>query len=722
MPRDGWLSVLSVAIVTVLIALAGAALGAASAPPTYFNVERSIEALRQGRSGTAKDSAAPAGGGNALLDSVLADLRACCKAATLTERREALERLDQRVAALNSLAGHPGAPLQRDLERWLQPRLRLSRAMRQLTDLVAAPVAGTDPKGEANRSHWVEFVDGTLGKAVRDYDAAETVAQREAALERIEGALETLKRNNQSYPWGPAYDLHAAADGLVNQPNIHMRADLATLRPFFERNIITTGPVYRKQYVSQVTAGPKTGFGLLTSDSGIAFFNSQRYTAVTPVWDFHDQLEADEQGQRVAQMYHFDCTTYDWAELTITTVISTSGLSLNPCYRHTIDASITSEPICDHHAHVLRTLASVAGFDQQAINDRVYNEAIKKFRERIPVEAQEQGDEMTGREAAKRTAELREEYLVGSDSVALGRRILVSRVALGSRPEGIFANGVFQWRDAKRPRGADTPVPTQLPRAETGLSAVIHPASMLTNVAAGVLLYGDWQTVNNVMIIVKPVPPGAPPREALEITRNVDFATYAQTVEDIRTGRKPKGTALRITRPAQLPDFSTDKRGFLVALLHDLQLDVPAPSLEARGVIGPPAKIYRIRMPNVELAASYQFDVPSPRSLRLRLKIEDFTPGAGSEVLAIGDDLTKAPSLSRFSTGIVIGALGARLRTRPFEIFPDQSPLQGFTVHSVSPLDPSGWARVNLSRTDENDTKTGESRQSRADRRQRVRR
>lgn len=84
--------------------------------------------------------------------------------------------------------------------------------------------------------------------------------------------------------------------------------------------------------------------------------------------------------------------------------------------------------------------------------------------------------------------------------------------------------------------------------------------------------------------------------------------------------------------------------------------------------------------------------------LRLRLKIEDFTPGSGAEVLAIGDDLTKAPSLSRFSTGIVIGALGARLRTRPFEIFPDQSPLRGFTVQSVTPLDASGWARVNLVR------------------------
>jgi len=682
-------------------------------------VERSIEAMRRAGAGAAANAPLSADSGNALLDSVLQDLRACCKAPSLLERLQALERLDQKAGALGSVSEYPGPELHRDLERWLQPRLRLSRAMRQLTDLVAGPAAGAEKNGESYRAQWLEFVDKNLGHAVREYDAAETAAERQVALDRIHGALETLKRNNQSYPWGPSYELHAAANDLFNQSNIHIRADLATVRPLFERNIITTGPVRRKQYVTQLTAGPKTGFGLLTSDRGIAFFNSQRYTAVTPVWDFHDQIAADEQGQRVARLYHLDATTYDWAELTITTVISTAGISLSPCYHHTIDASITSEPIDDHHAHVVRTLASLAGFDQQAINDRVYEQSVKRFRERIPIEAQEQGEEMTAKEAAKRTADLREQYLVGDDSVALGSRILISKVAVGSRPEGILANGIFQWRGADRPRGADMPVPTQLPRPETGASAVVHPASMLTNLAAGVLQTGDLRTVDNFMIVVKSVPPGTPPREALEITRNVDFPTYAKTVEDIRTARRAKGTALRIARPGRPPHFSTDARGFLIAFFHDLQIDVPAPSLEARGVIGPPAKIYRIKIPNAELAASYQVDVPSPRALRLRLKIEEFTPGPGAEVLAIDADLAKAPTLSRFSAGLVLGALGARLRTRPFEIFPDQSPLRGFTVQSVSPLDPSGWARVSLARAADGTAEPAEQRQSRVEPRQR---
>jgi hypothetical protein len=686
---------MSLAILTVILALPRVSIGAAKAPPTYVNVERSIEAVRQaGASALGVPPGAP-DARIALFDAMLQDLRSCSKAASLGERIQALERINQQIDALSQSGGPSDADLHRNLQRWLAPRLRLSRAMRALNDLVAGTAAGSD----ANRARWLEFLEKDLGRAVLEYDAAESVVERLSALDRVHGALETLKQSNQSHGWGPAGELLAALNEFVDQPNVHIRADLATVRPLFERDIITTGPVPRKQYVAQLTAGPKTGFSLLTSDDGVAFFNSQRYTAATEVWDFHDQLAADERGQRVARMYHFECTTFDYAELSITTVLSTEGVALRPCYHHTIDARITSEPICDHHAHVVRTLASAAGLDQQAIIDRVYEQSIQRFKERIPVEAQEQGEEMTAREAAKRTANLREQYLVGNDSVALGRRILFSKVALGSRPEAVLANGIFQWRDAERPRGADTPVPTQLPKAETGACAVVHPGSMLTNLAAGFLQTGDWQSVENVMIIVKPVPPGAPPRDALDVTRNVDFPTYAKVVEDIRTGRREKGTALRIMRPSRPPEFNTDSRGFLIGFFHDFQLDVPAPSLEARGVIGPPAKIYRIKMRNLELAASYQFDVPSPKALRMRLKIEDFLPATGAEVLAIGDDDTKAPSLSRFSTGVVIGALGARLLKRPpFEIFPDQSPLRGFTVQSVTPLDPSGWARVNFAR------------------------
>ena len=82
-----------------------------------------------------------------------------------------------------------------------------------------------------------------------------------------------------------------------------------------------TGPVYRKGYWSQVTAGPKTGFGLLPSDDGIAFYNKQTLVSVTPITDFQNQIAADPQGQRAAKLYQFSTTSYDWSELTITTVL-----------------------------------------------------------------------------------------------------------------------------------------------------------------------------------------------------------------------------------------------------------------------------------------------------------------------------------------------------------------------------------------------------------------
>jgi hypothetical protein len=699
MPRNARLSV---AILTISLGLVSFARGAIPAPPSYGNIERSIQALR--RSGASHGATAPAGAdeGIALVD----DLRACCKAASEPQRFAALQRLDGKARALSASAVYADANLRYEIQCWLQPRLRLSAAMRRIDDLFAASPSGIASPSESNKARWIEFVDKGLGPAVREYDSAETVVQRQAALDRIDKSLETLKRHNQSYPWALSAELEAAVNELFNQPTIHVRADLATVRPFFQRNIVETGPVRRKQYVSQITAGPKTGFGLLTSDHGVAFYNSQRFTSVTPVWDFHDQLAAQAEGQRAAELYHFWCTTYDWAELAVTAVVSTRGVSLTPCYRHTIDADITSEPTCDKHAHVVRSLASLAGMDQQAINDRVYDGAIARFRERIPREAQEQGEEKTTEEAAKRSAELREQYFVGDESLALGARLLVSRLALGSRPEGVHASGLLQWRGAEQPQGADMPIPARFAAPQAGAIAVVNPGSILTNVAAGALQAGNGKTVDNVMIVTKDVPPGTPPSQALAVTRNVDFATYAATVEEMHKSGT-RGTALRIFRPQRLPWFTTDARGYLVGLLHDFQLDVPAPALEARGVIGPPAKIYRIRMPSAEIAASYEFDTPSPRTLRARIKVQDFAPGPGATVLAIDADETKAPSLSRFSTGIVLGALGARLRTRAFELFPDQSPLGSFTVQSVSPLDPSGWALVKLVRVADDSNSNG---------------
>ena len=41
------------------------------------------------------------------------------------------------------------------------------------------------------------------------------------------------------------------------------------------------------------------------------------------------------------------------------------------------------------------------------------------------------------------------------------------------------------------------------------------------------------RSVENLMIVIKEVPPGTPPREGVEVTKNVDFATFAKTARRV---------------------------------------------------------------------------------------------------------------------------------------------------------------------------------------------
>ena len=161
------------------------------------------------------------------------------------------------------------------------------------------------------------------------------------------------------------------------------------------------------------------------------------------------------------------------------------------------------------------------------------------------------------------------------------------------------------------------------------------------------------------MIVVKAVPAGTPPQEGIEVTKNVDFATFAKKLADSRKPEPgtPKTTVLRIVRPKQAPEFSADARGYLVALIRDLQVEVPAPeNQEKGGFVGAPAKIYRLKVPLAEISLSYKLDTSKPGTLRVQAKVEEFNPGSDGQVLAIADDETKAAPLSRFSTAFVLGA------------------------------------------------------------------
>ena len=46
----------------------------------------------------------------------------------------------------------------------------------------------------------------------------------------------------------------------------------------------------------------------------------------------------------------------------------------------------------------------------------------------------------------------------------------------------------------------------------------------------------------------------------------------------------------------------------------------------------------------------------------------------------------------------MLGAIRSRLQGQPIDVPLSNLPLRGFALQSVSPLDPSGWIRVNLVR------------------------
>ena len=151
-------------------------------------------------------------------------------------------------------------------------------------------------------------------------------------------------------------------------------------------------------------------------------------------------------GRQAAKMYYFWATTTDQSELTVTTIIRPSGLDILPSWTHNIDANINSAPT--EEGGLARTIACMIGLNQQAITNKVYENSIVRFRQQIPEEAREEGMERITVEKDKRNADLRAKYLVGNDSIAV-EDVLITDVAMRSRPEAALLAGVLNWRVAR---------------------------------------------------------------------------------------------------------------------------------------------------------------------------------------------------------------------------------------------------------------------------------
>jgi hypothetical protein len=679
------------------IASLGIGLGAAPAAPTYHSIARTIDGVQKAWN-ERKDNPDPnAPGWNAFFDALKREFRAYALADNDNDRLVALGQIYQMDVALYGVSWQPAADLREELRVWLRPRVQLAWAERRLVDTVQGLATTTDPAVSSNRQRWVQFVDSDLGSALREYEAAATVAKRRASLKKVYAALQSLDSKNKATPWVPSIELERAIDDLYNRPNLDVTADLATLEPVFDQNLVTNEPIYRHGYVTSVTPGPKTGFGLLSDDAGISFFNSQLMTTYTPITDFNQQVSSNPQGKRVAKLYGFTASTQDCSEVTVTATISPSGLRLSQSYKHNVDAAICSykEP----GGGFGRAIAALIGMNQPKITQRVYDGAIGDFRSNVEKEALELGHERSMQSQAEQNARL-SQYLVGNDTLQI-RNLEITGLSLRSRPSHALAGGKLQWKGVASQAGADAPEPVALEVPDPGVTADVHLSSILTSLLAGYFQSETVRSLDNLMIVTKKIPPGTPPNEGMFLTRNADFKSFAEAVETARAANDPKVLAIRVKRPGTAPEFAADARGFLVALVHDFQIEVPAPPQAAKGgLAGPPANLYRITAPEAEFVISFTVTPETQdHPVRLSGRVEGFDPGPGAKVFAIGDEESKITQLTTFTSALVLSFMRTKIQGQPIDVPLSKLKMQGFAIQSVSPLDPSGWIRANLVRT-----------------------
>jgi hypothetical protein len=65
----------------------------------------------------------------------------------------------------------------------------------------------------------------------------------------------------------------------------------------------------------------------------------------------------------------------------------------------------------------------------------------------------------------------------------------------------------------------------------------------------------------------------------------------------------------------------------------------------------------------------------------------------------VDEDDSKAQPLTVFASALIMGVIRTKIQGQPVDIPLSDLKLRGFAIRGVSPLDPSGWIRVNLART-----------------------
>jgi hypothetical protein len=330
------------------------------------------------------------------------------------------------------------------------------------------------------------------------------------------------------------------------------------------------------------------------------------------------------------------------------------------------------------------------------ITQKVYEGAIGQIRQQVVEGSIEEAAERSASRVAQTNANLANVF-VGPNKLAV-KTFEVDELRLRSRPQFVIVDGRIKWRNASDQVGAETPKPWRFATVASGVSADLHLASVLTNLVRGYFQGEKVKTITNLMVVTRKVAPGTPAKEGVTVSENVDFAKFVAATNEARAANDPKVQALRVKKPGQSPEFSVDRNGALVAIVHDFSLEVPAPEAAAKGgLTGPPARIYRIEAPAAEFAISFQVaPAQNDQPIRLKGKVEGFDAGPGAKVFAINDDEAKAQQLSALTAQIVLAGFRGKIQGQPIDVPLADLNIPGFTLNSVSPVDPSGWMRVIL--------------------------
>ena len=128
----------------------------------------------------------------------------------------------------------------------------------------------------------------------------------------------------------------------------------------------------------------------------------------------------------------------------------------------------------------------------------------------------------------------------------------------------------------------------------------------------------EVRSVENLMLVIKEVPPGTPPHDGIQVTKNVDFATYAKKLAESRKPKPgyPKTTVLRIMRP-QTASGVQHRRPRLLgrARFTTCSSMCPRPKIKRKAVssvLPPRSTGSRCRWPNSAL--SYNVDTSKPNA------------------------------------------------------------------------------------------------------------